>query len=62
MKGAGLHKREPPGASWRPTAIVGRPTAIKSWQRRSGEAHCDREVVDEVRRGGEEGGEAAQQT
>ena len=38
-----------------------RPTAIKSWQMRSGEAHCDREVVDEVRRGGEEG-EAAQLT
>ena len=28
-----------------------RPTAIKSWQMTSGEAHCDQELADEVRRG-----------
>ena len=28
-----------------------RTTAIKSWQWRSGEAHCDQELADEVRRG-----------
>ena len=30
---------------------LARPTAIKSWQMRSGEAHCDQELADEVRRG-----------
>ena len=28
-----------------------RPTAIESWQLRSGEAHCDRELAVEIRRG-----------
>ena len=40
-----------PLAGWGPA----RPTAIKSWQRRSGEGHSDRELAEEVRRGGEEG-------
>ena len=29
---------------------LAKPTAIKNWQRRSGEAYCDREEVDERRR------------
>ena len=28
-----------------------RPTAIERWQRRSGEAHCDQELAEEVLRG-----------
>ena len=28
-----------------------KPAAVKSWQMRSGEAHCDQELADEVRRG-----------
>ena len=44
-------------AGWGPA----RPTAIESWQWRSGEAHCNQELADEVRREGgrikeEEGG------
>ena len=34
-------------AGWGPAM----PSAIKSWQWRSGEAHCDQELEDEVRRG-----------
>ena len=34
-------------AGWGPA----RPTAIESWQWRSGEAHCDQELADEVQRG-----------
>ena len=34
-------------SSWGPV----RPTAIKCWQKRSGEAHCDQELADEIRRG-----------
>ena len=34
-------------AGWGPA----RPTAIESWQWRSGAAHCDQELAEEVRRG-----------
>ena len=39
-----------------------RPTAIESWQLRTGEAHCNQELTDEVRRGGGGGGRAGHLT